>query len=101
MPDGVTAKGAAKVKADKNKSDKAKADKSRMERKPDGFFTRLSKFMRESYIEVVKKAAWPTWPELKKSTGVVIVAVLIAMVWLGGLDFIMTKVSLLIGLGPR
>ncbi|MEN6521742.1 MAG: preprotein translocase subunit SecE [Armatimonadota bacterium] len=101
MPDGVTAKGAAKVKADKNKSDKAKADKSRVERKPDGFFTRLFRFLRESHTEVVKKAAWPTWADLKKSTAVVIVAVLIAMVWLGGLDFIMTKVSHLIGLGPR
>lgn len=100
MPDGVTAKGAAKIKADKNKSDKAKADKSRMERKPDGFFTRLSRFLRESYIEVVKKAAWPTWPELKKFTVVVILAVIVVMVWIGGLDLIMTRISRWIGLGP-
>lgn len=100
MPDGVTAKGAAKIKADKNKSDKAKSDKPRMERKPDGFFTRLFRFVKESYNEVVKKAIWPTWPELKNFTVVVIVAVLVVMVWIGGLDWIFTKLSKLIGLGP-
>jgi len=100
MPDGVTAKGAAKVKADKNKGDKAKSDKSRMEQRPDGFFTRFAKFIRESYNEVVKKAIWPTWPELKKFTVVVIVAVLVVMVWIGGLDWIFTRLSNLIGIGP-
>lgn len=100
MPDGVTAKGAAKVKADKNKGDKTKMDKSRTDKKSEGFFARLSKFLRDSYVEVVKKAAWPTWPELKKFTVVVIIAVLVVMVWIGGLDWFFTKVSKWIGFGP-
>ena len=58
-----------------------------------GFFIRMSQFLRESYIEVVKKASWPSWSELKKSTVVVIVAVLIVACWIGGLDFLFGRVT--------
>ena len=58
-----------------------------------GLFTRISQFLRESYIEVVKKASWPTWSELKKSTVVVIFAVLIIAVWIAGLDAILSFVT--------
>lgn len=88
MPDGVAAKGAAKAKAEKPKNDKGK-----VERKSENVFSRLAKFMRESYIEVVKKAAWPSWSELKKFTAIVILAVLVVGVWIGGLDYIMTQLT--------
>ena len=58
-----------------------------------GLITRMSQFLRESYIEVVKKASWPSWSELKKSTVVVIVAVLIIACWVGGLDWILSRVT--------
>ena len=88
MPNGIEAKSAAKVKGDgKPKNDKAKVPAG------DSVFTKLSRFGRESYIEVVKKAAWPTWPELKKFTTVVIVAVIIIAVWIGGLDYILGKLT--------
>jgi len=61
--------------------------------KVSGFFMRMSQFLRESYIEVVKKASWPSWSELKKSTVVVIVAVLVIAVWIGGLDFLFGRVT--------
>ncbi len=56
-------------------------------------FVRMGQFLKESYIEVVKKASWPTWPELKKSTLVVIIAVLIVTIWIGGLDFLLSRIT--------
>ncbi|MBI2844587.1 MAG: preprotein translocase subunit SecE [Armatimonadetes bacterium] len=93
MPDGVAAKSAAKTKAEKTKNDKSKAEKGKLEKKSDNIFVRISRFVRESYIEVVKKAAWPTWPELKKFTTVVIIAVVIIGIWIGGLDYILSKLT--------
>ena len=61
--------------------------------KVPGFFLRMSQFLRESYIEVVKKASWPSWSELKKSTVVVIVAVLVIAFWIGGLDFLFGQMT--------
>ena len=87
MPNDIEPKGAAKAKAEKLKNDgKPKADKGKVEKTGDGFFTKLSRFVRESYIEVVKKAAWPTWPELKKFTTVVIIAVVFVGLYIGLLD---------------
>jgi preprotein translocase SecE subunit len=89
MPDGVTAKGTPKV------------DKNKTERKTESIFNRMWRFIRESYVEVVKKASWPTWPELKKFTAVVILAVLVVGFWIGGLDYLLTQLSHRIGLGPK
>jgi preprotein translocase SecE subunit len=47
----------------------------------------------------VKKAAWPTWPELKKFTAVVILAVLIVGIWIGGWDFALGWLSKRAGIG--
>ncbi len=91
MPEGIATKGASK----------GKPEKAKVDRKTESIFLRLSRFIRESYVEVVKKAVWPTWPELKKFTTIVIIAVLIVGVWIGGLDFILTQISRRIGLGPR
>lgn len=68
--------------------------------KGDGLFARMSKFLRESYTEVVKKASWPTRKELEKSTIVVIVAVLIVGTYIGLSDFILSRITNpLFGLG--
>jgi preprotein translocase subunit SecE len=77
MPEGVVAK-------------KPKVDKGKVERKGDGAYTRMARFFRESYIEVFKKAVWPTWPELQKFTWVVIFAVAVVGVWIAGWDYILT-----------
>jgi len=63
-----------------------------------GVFGTVSQFLRESYLEVVKKASWPTWSELKKSTIVVVVAVLIVAVWIAGWDFVFSRITEKIGL---
>lgn len=86
MPDGVAAKSTTKVKP---KAEKPKADKGKVE----NIFSRMARFIRDSYIEVVKKAAWPSWPELKKFTAVVILAVLVVGIWIGGLDFVLSKLT--------
>jgi len=94
MPDGVAARGAAKAKAEK-----AKAEKGKTERKPDSIFTKINRFLHESYVEVVKKAAWPTWPDLKRFTLVVIVAVVVVGLWIAGLDSILTHLTKAIKFG--
>jgi len=73
MANGVAAKGTSKAK--------------------DGFFKRLSRFLREAWIEVVKKASWPSWAELKKMTAVVIVAVLVVGIYIGVADAVLSKVT--------
>lgn len=61
--------------------------------KGEGFFARLIKFVRESYVETWHKSAWPTWPELRQFTLVVVFAVVVVAIWIGGIDFILTKVT--------
>lgn len=61
--------------------------------KGEGFFSRAAKFVRESYVETWHKSAWPTWTELRQFTLVVIFAVLVVSIWIGGIDFILTKVT--------
>ena len=57
---------------------------------------KISKFLKEVKVEL-KKVAWPTWPELKGSTGVVLFLVLVMVVIIGGFDriFEMIVVKLL------
>ena len=61
--------------------------------KSEGLGSRMSKFLRESYIEVVKKASWPSASELRKSTVVVILAVLAVVIYLGIVDLILTTLT--------
>lgn len=62
-----------------------------------GLGARMSKFLRETWIEL-KKTAWPSWDEIKKNTYIVLVAVLIITVWIGGLDFILGLLAKHVGL---
>ena len=52
-----------------------------------GFPQKVSKFARESWIEL-KKTSWPSQQELQKSTLLVLAAVLVVAVWIGGLDYL-------------
>ena len=61
--------------------------------KAAAFFAKVSQFLRESYIEVVKKASWPTWNELKKSTMVVIIAVLIVACYIALWDGLLSRIT--------
>jgi preprotein translocase subunit SecE len=63
--------------------------------KPAG---RVRTFFREVRIEM-KKVTWPPRKELLKSTGVVIIAVAIAGVFIGVFDFIWNLIIRAVGLG--
>jgi len=59
---------------------------------------RVRTFFREVRVEM-KKVTWPPRKELIKSTGVVIVAVVIAAVFIGVFDYIWNTVIKAVGLG--
>ena len=63
--------------------------------KPHG---RLRTFLREVRVEM-SKVTWPPRKELIQSTGVVIVAVIIAGVYIGVFDFIWNVIVRAVGLG--
>lgn len=53
---------------------------------------RISRFARESVMEL-KKTSWPSYDELKKSTLLVLAALFIITIWIGGLDFLFGVVT--------
>ena len=61
--------------------------------KGDGIFKRLGKFLKESYVETRYKSSWPSWKELRQFTIVVIFAIVVVSGWIGGIDFVMTKIT--------
>jgi preprotein translocase SecE subunit len=65
--------------------------------KGDNIFVRFGRFVRESYIETTQKAAWPTWTELWRFTIVVIFAVVVVAIWIGAIDFVLTKFTASLG----
>jgi preprotein translocase SecE subunit len=67
--------------------------------KSDGVFKRLGRFVRESYVETFHKSAWPTKQELRQFTIVVIFAVVVVSIWIGGLDFIFGRITEMIAGG--
>ena len=60
--------------------------------------TRAIDYMREVRAEV-RKVTWPTWEDLRKSTGVIIVVVIILGVLIGVMDFLYSRI--LIDFMPR
>lgn len=63
----------------------------------DGIFTRFKKFLVDSYNETFKKASWPTKTELRQFTLVVIFAVAIVSIYIGGIDFILSEITKQLG----
>ena len=59
----------------------------------DGVFAKIWRFIRESYIETRFKSAWPTWPELRQFTTVVIFAVVVVGLWMAALDLVLGRFS--------
>jgi preprotein translocase subunit SecE len=51
----------------------------------------IGQFLREVYEEL-RKVVWPTWPELYRYTIVVIVTVAILGLFIGGVDYLVSKV---------
>ena len=68
-------------KAGSEKADKAKKDKKS---KP-GIFERASKWLREMKSEL-KKVQWPTWKQVLKNTGIVILCVVVIGVFIWVFD---------------
>ena len=63
----------------------------------ESIFKRANKFLREVWQEL-HKTSWPNSEELKKSTLLVLAAVLIITLWIGGLDALLgTMTSRLLG----
>ncbi|MDI6829083.1 MAG: preprotein translocase subunit SecE [Armatimonadota bacterium] len=60
--------------------------------KKEGAFQRAGRFLREVWLEL-KKTTWPTYDELKKSTAVVIAAVAVVTLWVGGLDYLLSVIT--------
>lgn len=48
--------------------------------------SKFSKYVQESYDELVHKVTWPTWSELQQSTVIVIIALLIITAILLGMN---------------
>lgn len=61
--------------------------------KGEGFFSRLVKFVRDSWNETFHKTAWPTVSELRQFTIVVLFAIVVVSLWIGGIDFILGKIT--------
>ncbi len=51
-----------------------------------------AQFFREAWVEL-KKTTWPNREVLTKSTTVVLALVLAVAIWVGGLDFLLGKIS--------
>jgi preprotein translocase subunit SecE len=73
----------------------AAAPRGAVSTKPHG---RIRTFLREVRIEMTK-VTWPPRKELLQATGVVIVAVIIAGVYIGFFDFIWNLIVRAVGLG--
>ncbi len=54
-------------------------------RRQDDERTSLFQYFREARAEL-RKVAWPTWPEVRKYSIVVLVTVLVFVAYVGGLD---------------
>lgn len=58
----------------------------------EGFLQRANRFLRECWMEL-KKTSWPSYDELKKSTLLVLAAVAVITIWIGGLDFLLGQIT--------
>ena len=73
------------------------AAKSAQRPKGDSIFAKITKFIRESYVETRFKSAWPTWAELRQFTIVVIFAVAVVAAWIGVIDVALRMITQLLG----
>ena len=66
---------------------KTGSDKAKKEKKSEkvGFFARVGKWLKEMKSEL-KKVQWPTWKQVLKNTGIVILCVLVIGVFIWVFD---------------
>ena len=50
--------------------------------------SKFTKYVQESYDELMHKVSWPTWPDLQQSTIIVIVGLTIFTLMILGMDSI-------------
>ncbi len=72
------------AKADKVKSVKHDKGDDKKTKKPS-FFKRITKWLKEMKSEL-KKVQWPTWRQTLKSTGIVIICVIIVGIFIAVFD---------------
>lgn len=60
--------------------------------KKEGLFKRAGRFLRECWLEL-QKTSWPNSDEIKKSTLLVLAAVAVITIWIGGLDSLFSLVT--------
>ncbi|MCX7607635.1 MAG: preprotein translocase subunit SecE [Anaerolineales bacterium] len=51
----------------------------------------LKRFVRETVAEL-RRVSWPTWPEARRLTWIVIVVVIVMAIFLGTIDFVGAQV---------
>ena len=73
------------------------AAKAATKARGNGLLTRAMRFIRESYVETRYKSAWPTWTELRQFTVVVIFALCVVSLWIGGIDFLLGRITARLG----
>ena len=48
--------------------------------------SKVSEYIKESYVELTEKVTWPTWSELQQSTVIVLVATILITVLVAVMD---------------
>ena len=67
--------------------------------KKPNIFVRMGRKLKETFSEL-KRVTWPTFPKVLKSTGVVLVVVLVFLVVVTGINFgLQARLDLLTGIG--
>ena len=70
------------------------ADKKETRKRPNA----IQRFFRETVGEL-KKVSWPTWPEARRLTWIVVLVMVFMAVFLGIFDFLASKVfDLILGI---
>ena len=62
------------------------ASNNKSEAKKPNIFVRMGRKLKETFSEL-KRVTWPTFPKVLKSTGVVLVVVLVFLVVVTGINF--------------
>ncbi len=75
------------------------ASNNKSEAKKPNIFVRMGRKLKETFSEL-KRVTWPTFPKVLKSTGVVLVVVLVFLVVVTGINFgLQALLDLVTGIG--
>lgn len=76
-------------------ANKKDVKKGKQKDKKPGFFKRMGAKIKDTFAEL-KKVSWPTFAQVLKRTGIVLVVVLLFLIVIGGFDFGLGKLLTLI-----